>query len=249
MGRDPWTCSTCGHEYAFEGIGTTNCREVPHTCWSPAARTPETDRDRLLRACLESPTDDQNRLVFADWLRENDECAFGEYLWAGVTLSRNGDDGTALRSMLDCERAALTAQAALIGWPAPCSYGWVGAGRDVRVVHFDEYTFGRRMYTRRGMVYEIGMPMSELRQTLRPALSAWPVSVITFTDVSRFQLHVNPGEPYGHDWTAATTEFRSPYAPSVTILFNGRRTEMVAAANRIASEAETGSRHATGSDF
>jgi hypothetical protein len=29
--RDPWTCR-CGHEFAFTGIGTRNCQQVPHAC-------------------------------------------------------------------------------------------------------------------------------------------------------------------------------------------------------------------------
>lgn len=29
--RDHWTCR-CGHEFAFTGIGTRNCTQVPHKC-------------------------------------------------------------------------------------------------------------------------------------------------------------------------------------------------------------------------
>lgn len=48
------------------------------------------DRSTLLAACLDSPADDTARLVYADWLREQDNPAtqaLGRFIWAGVTLA------------------------------------------------------------------------------------------------------------------------------------------------------------------
>ena len=50
-----------------------------------------TDRETLLAAILDDPSDDTTRLVLADMLRESDDpdaVARGRFLWAGVTASQ-----------------------------------------------------------------------------------------------------------------------------------------------------------------
>src|SRR5436305_1074450 len=49
------------------------------------------EREALLSAVLNSPSDDTTRLVFADWLEENGEVEFGRFLRAGVVAAKYRD--------------------------------------------------------------------------------------------------------------------------------------------------------------
>ena len=50
------------------------------------------DREPLLRAVIGSPDDDTPRLVYADWLDENGEPDYAEYIRTAVAVARTGHD-------------------------------------------------------------------------------------------------------------------------------------------------------------
>ncbi len=49
------------------------------------------DRDALLRAIIDNPAEDTPRLVFADWLDENDEPERAEFIRLQIELARSGN--------------------------------------------------------------------------------------------------------------------------------------------------------------
>ena len=83
-----------------------------------------TDRDTLLANCLDQPTDDTARLVYADWLRDHDS-PLGEFVWAGVTLSRfRGHDPVTDGMFFDAQRQLNDVAPGAIGGQLQALFGW-----------------------------------------------------------------------------------------------------------------------------
>jgi uncharacterized protein (TIGR02996 family) len=133
-----------------------------------------TDREALIRAVCEHPTDDLPRLVFADWLDEHGEGAYAEFIRVQcelATLQANvrdaHPDGDSYSLVLVAIEARRLANRVSEAWTFSNSQRW-GLGDGWRhTIHADTLAPDYRASTpaalvRRGFVAEIHAPLSVL---------------------------------------------------------------------------------------
>jgi uncharacterized protein (TIGR02996 family) len=179
-----------------------------------------TDRAALFAACLNEPADDTARLVYADFLREQDDPvtqAIGRFVWAGVTLAgfRGHEpvgDGMFFDAQRELNAVAPTVLAAqlghLLGWK------WEHTGWDQGIEHPDRVTGGvippatgapRRVLSQmrrtranagpgvlyeRGMLTAVRLPLAEWLGHASGLLAAAPLQRVDVLDVPGLSLHV-----------------------------------------------------------
>ena len=143
------------------------------------------ERDTLLTAVLTTPDDDTARLVFADWLEEHGEAAFGRFLRAGVIAAKYRYAGViddreffdAARVLADvCDSGAPGRWVAALGLgPSPAVRGdWLWDTTGDRVTLRAGNTaavFGR------GMLDALTVTLAEWYDAAERAVRSWPVSV------------------------------------------------------------------------
>lgn len=158
------------------------------------------DQRTMLRNCLEQPTADDARLVFADALRESGDAqleVFGRFVWAGVTLARyRGHEPAEEGWFFDAigERDA-TAKAVCEWVSSGLGWGEWPCGWDTDAECPDRVTYSlipqrngrgparsryadhhrRQLVFERGMLHALRLPLAELLEHAESALHAWPV--------------------------------------------------------------------------
>jgi uncharacterized protein (TIGR02996 family) len=157
-----------------------------------------TDRDTLFANVLEDPTDDTARLVLADWLEENDEGDFGQFLRAGVLAAQFQDrdqlDDPAYYELLRTI-ALVTTAGAPARWlaelgigpspPAPGAWVWDNAGDRVTV------RIGAALGVfARGLLTELEVRLGEWYALAAPALEVWPITCVRASDVPGLSFEV-----------------------------------------------------------
>jgi uncharacterized protein (TIGR02996 family) len=170
-----------------------------------------TDRETLLAAILEDPSDDTPRLVLADLLRESDDPdaqARGRYLWADVTASKYRDEEVIEDRLYYAAQDEIAAVASA-GFPAKwlaelgpgsrpgTGAGWPWDGTLDRVSVRAGDALG--VFTR-GMLSEFAVELEEWFDLARPALASWPVERATITDVPGLVFAVGPPGAPGGSW-------------------------------------------------
>jgi uncharacterized protein (TIGR02996 family) len=160
-----------------------------------------TERDALLAVVLDRPADDTARLVLADWLEENAEAGFGQFLRAGVVAARfRGeeiiDDPAYYAALLGI------AEFAKSGEPA----GWVGAMLGPAVAPGAGWSWDSacdRVTVRvgecvgvfaRGLLAELDAPLDAWLAVATRALGAWPLERVRATDVPGLSFAVEQAE-------------------------------------------------------
>lgn len=87
-----------------------------------------TERENLLASCLAEPADDTARLVYADYLREQDTpgtAAIGWFVWGGVTLSQfRGNAPVEDGMFFDAQKAVNDHAPGVMGSQLQALVGW-----------------------------------------------------------------------------------------------------------------------------
>jgi uncharacterized protein (TIGR02996 family) len=149
------------------------------------------ERDTLLTAVLTTPDDDTARLVFADWLEEHGEPAFGRFLRAGVVAAKYRHAGV-IEDREFFDAAQVLADVCGSGEPGR----WVaalglGPSPAVRGDWLWDST-GDRMTLRagntaavfgRGMLDALTVTLAEWYDAAERAVRSWPVSLVDVRDV------------------------------------------------------------------
>ncbi len=134
------------------------------------------DHDALLRAVLEYPDEDCPRLVFADWLDENEQHDRAEFI------------------RLQCEISSIQSAAPTIGPPESCSWLPKAArrvtelSRRERELHrcsdhsLSPVLPGVKTVCSRGFVSEIEISLAEFMQYSKSIFQSQPVTRVVLTD-------------------------------------------------------------------
>lgn len=156
------------------------------------------DRDVLLANILNFPADDTARLVLADWLEENGEEAFGQFLRAGVLAAqlqaRDQLDDSAYYHLLQTIAEVTTGGnparwlSALGVGPSPliaCDWMWDNAGDRV-TVRIGAFA---GVFTR-GLLTELEVTLGEWYTLAATTLTTWPVERVRASDVPGLSFQI-----------------------------------------------------------
>jgi len=167
-----------------------------------------TDRDTLLAAVLDDPTDDTARLALGDLFQESDdpdERARGRFLCAGVAAARFRDHDLIDDSAYYASQAELAA-VATAGLPAlwlsalglvslPLTVGdW---GWDCTHDRMKVRVGGAVGTFARGMLTELNVTLREWYSAAPAALDLWPLERGSITDVPGLCFEI---DPTGREW-------------------------------------------------
>jgi uncharacterized protein (TIGR02996 family) len=85
-----------------------------------------TEREILLGNCLARPGDDAARLVYADYLRIEQDSPLGRFVWAGVTLSRyRGSEPVGEGDFFDAQRELEASAPTILSSQLNALFGWL----------------------------------------------------------------------------------------------------------------------------
>ena len=176
-----------------------------------------TERATLLAAALNSPSDNNARLVLSDWLEEHGEVAFGRFLRAGVVASKyRGERVVEDRAFYDALGVlAEVAESRLPGrWVSELGLGsspsvlddWLWDTDGHRVTVRQGETTG--LYSR-GLLTGLRVGLVEWFSISRVALGRWPLEWVEMRDAPGLRVTIRaPDEGGGGQWTLGV-EFRS----------------------------------------
>ncbi|HJZ58091.1 MAG TPA: TIGR02996 domain-containing protein, partial [Gemmataceae bacterium] len=183
-----------------------------------------TDREALLAAALDNPTDDTARLVLADFLQEHGEPELGRFLWAGVIAARFRFRGPEPDERAD-QAAALAEIVAQVRDRNPV--GWVAAlglgpqpptPTDGAAEHITDDRVSVRIGAtsaefERDMLIALSLTLGEWSDIAGRLLVAWPVERVTVRDVPGMAFWVEPPADDRPGWELSASLTVQPRRP------------------------------------
>ena len=171
-----------------------------------------TDRDALLAAALENPSDDTARLVLADYLEEHGEPELGRFVRAGVTASRfrfrgPEPDEQELFDAALAEIAALARAGSPVGWVAALGLGprpltpADGVAEHVTDDRVSVRIGPARAEFQRGMLIRLSITLGEWYDIAGRAMAAWPLERVLIRELPGVGFWVEPPVEDRPGWT------------------------------------------------